>query len=153
MVVSTIPPSFSKYERTKLKSEAKYYIWEEPFIVTKVFPYGAVEIKEESSERTFKVNGHRLRIFNENQDMVNKTMDGMNLTSPTYLPTWGGKYTSYFFFALYIEYIEDNAWIKCGGVGRKFIFPFFWFCFLFVLFLLSNFVFYLFSLKKNSCFQ
>jgi len=87
LVVSTIPPSFSKYERTKLKSEAKYYIWEEPFIVTKVFPYGAVEIKEESSERTFKVNGHRLRIFNENQDMVNKTMDGMNLTSPTYLPT------------------------------------------------------------------
>jgi len=31
--------------------------WEGPFIVTEVFPYGAVEIKEESSERTFKVNG------------------------------------------------------------------------------------------------
>ena len=60
--------------------------WEEPFIVTEVFPYGAVEIKEESSTRTFKVNGHRLRIFNENQDMLNKTMDGMNLTSPSYLP-------------------------------------------------------------------
>jgi len=26
LVVYTIPPSFSKYERTKLKSEAKYYI-------------------------------------------------------------------------------------------------------------------------------
>ena len=37
-------------------------------IVKEVFPYGAVEIKEESSERTFKVNRHRLRIFNENQD-------------------------------------------------------------------------------------
>jgi len=60
--------------------------WEGPYIVTKVFPYGAVEIKEESSARTFKVNGHRLRIFNENQDMLNKTMDGMNLTSPSYLP-------------------------------------------------------------------
>ena len=33
--------------------------------------------KEESSARTFKVNGHRLRIFNENQDMLNKTMDGV----------------------------------------------------------------------------
>ena len=61
-------------------------IWEGPFIVTKVFLYGVVEIKEESSERTFKVNGHRLQIFNENQDMVNKTMDGMNLISPAYLP-------------------------------------------------------------------
>ena len=29
-VVSSIPPSFSKYERTKQKSEAKYYIWEDP---------------------------------------------------------------------------------------------------------------------------
>ena len=35
--------------------------WEGPYIVTEVFPYGAVEIKEESSARTFKVNGHRLR--------------------------------------------------------------------------------------------
>jgi len=60
--------------------------WEGPFIVTKVFHYGAVEIKEESSKRTFKVNGHRLQIFNENQDMVKKTMDGMNLTSPAHLP-------------------------------------------------------------------
>ena len=60
--------------------------WEGPFIVIEVFPYGVVEIKEESSERTFKVNGHHLRIFNENQDMLNKMMDGMNLTSPAYLP-------------------------------------------------------------------
>ncbi|XP_017413126.2 uncharacterized protein LOC108324700 [Vigna angularis] len=60
--------------------------WEGPFIVTQVFPYGAVEIKEESSDRIFKVNGHRLRIFNENQDMLNKTMDGVNLTTPTFLP-------------------------------------------------------------------
>jgi len=60
--------------------------WEGPFMVTEVFPYGAMEVKEESLERIFKVNGHRLRIFNENQDMLNKTVDGMNLTSPAYLP-------------------------------------------------------------------
>ncbi|XP_052735504.1 uncharacterized protein LOC128197488 [Vigna angularis] len=60
--------------------------WEGQFIVTQVFPYGAVEIKEESSDRIFKVNGHRLRIFNENQDMLNKTMDGVNLTTLTFLP-------------------------------------------------------------------
>ena len=31
-VVSAIPPSFSKSERTNLKSEAKYYIWEDPIL-------------------------------------------------------------------------------------------------------------------------
>jgi len=60
--------------------------WKGPFIVTQVFPYGAVDIKEESSERILKVNGHHVQIFNKNQDILNKTMDGMNLTSPVYLP-------------------------------------------------------------------
>ena len=60
--------------------------WEGPFIIIEIFPYGAVEIKEESSNSAFKVNGHRLLIFNENQDMINKTIDEMNLTSPAYLP-------------------------------------------------------------------
>jgi len=46
--------------------------WEGSFIITEIFPYGAVEIKEESSNSSFKVNGHCLRIFNENQDMMNK---------------------------------------------------------------------------------
>jgi len=32
LVISAIPPSFSKYERTKLKSEAKYYIWEDTIL-------------------------------------------------------------------------------------------------------------------------
>ena len=32
LVVSAIPSSFSKYERTKLKSETKYYIWEDPIL-------------------------------------------------------------------------------------------------------------------------
>jgi len=32
LVVYAIPPSFSKYERTKLKREAKYYIWEDPIL-------------------------------------------------------------------------------------------------------------------------
>jgi len=32
LVVSAIPPSLSKSERTKLKSEVKYYIWEDPIL-------------------------------------------------------------------------------------------------------------------------
>jgi len=59
--------------------------WEGHFIVTQVFPYGPMKVKEESSGRIFKVNGHHLRILIENQDMLNKPMDVMNLTSPAYL--------------------------------------------------------------------
>ena len=36
-----------------------------PFIVVNVFPHGAVEIKSEATNKVFKVNGHRLKIFYE----------------------------------------------------------------------------------------
>ncbi|PON59595.1 hypothetical protein PanWU01x14_158070, partial [Parasponia andersonii] len=42
----------------KLKSR-----WSGPFKVTKVHPYGAVELLEENSGRQFKVNGQRLKHF------------------------------------------------------------------------------------------
>ena len=41
----------------KLKSR-----WTGPYTVTKVYPYGAVEISHES-KGTFKVNGHRLKHY------------------------------------------------------------------------------------------
>ena len=41
----------------KLKSR-----WIGPYTITKVFPYGAVEIFDES-KGTFKVNGHRLKNY------------------------------------------------------------------------------------------
>jgi len=30
-----------------------------PFVVTNNFPYGTIEIKSESTDKSFKVNGHR----------------------------------------------------------------------------------------------
>ncbi|XP_024023168.1 uncharacterized protein LOC112092121 [Morus notabilis] len=42
----------------KLKS-----CWSGPFAVTKVFPYGAVELIEEESARKFMVNGQRLKHY------------------------------------------------------------------------------------------
>ena len=35
--------------------------WIGPFVVTNVYPYGAVEIKSQSTDKSFKVNGHRLK--------------------------------------------------------------------------------------------
>ena len=42
--------------------------WTVPFVVKVVYPYGAVEIKNSESGKTFKVNGQRLKPFLENFD-------------------------------------------------------------------------------------
>ncbi|KAK9034764.1 hypothetical protein V6N11_076821 [Hibiscus sabdariffa] len=42
----------------KLKSR-----WSGPFIVHKVYPYGAVEIKKDEDVNIFKVNGQRLKVY------------------------------------------------------------------------------------------
>jgi len=39
--------------------------WTGPYIVSHVFPYGAVEIQDPQSGTTFKVNGHHLKPFLE----------------------------------------------------------------------------------------
>ncbi|RDX89385.1 hypothetical protein CR513_28893, partial [Mucuna pruriens] len=39
--------------------------WNGPFVITNVFPYGAVELKDEVTNSTFQVNGHQLKIFHE----------------------------------------------------------------------------------------
>ncbi|KAM1439543.1 hypothetical protein TB2_012665 [Malus domestica] len=44
----------------KLKSR-----WTGPYVVTKIFPHGAVEISNEAQGNTFKVNGHRLKPYVE----------------------------------------------------------------------------------------
>lgn len=44
----------------KLKSR-----WNGPYVVTKVYPHGAVDISSEINGNTFKVNGHRLKPYLE----------------------------------------------------------------------------------------
>ncbi|RDX71151.1 Retrovirus-related Pol polyprotein from transposon 17.6, partial [Mucuna pruriens] len=36
-----------------------------PFVITNVFRYGVVELKDETTNNTFQVNGHQLKIFHE----------------------------------------------------------------------------------------
>ncbi|KAK8491391.1 hypothetical protein V6N11_073717 [Hibiscus sabdariffa] len=38
-------------------------IWSGPFLVHKVYPYGAVEIKKDEGANIFKVNGQRLKVY------------------------------------------------------------------------------------------
>jgi len=52
---------------------------------------------------------------------------------------------------IHIEYIEDNAWIKCGDVSWI-KYPSY-FCFLFVLFFFSFLILFSIFFKKNSAFN
>ncbi|XP_038904352.1 uncharacterized protein LOC120090708 [Benincasa hispida] len=53
-----------------------------PFEVVNVFPYGAVEIRSLDIGKEFKVNRHRLKIFNEGE--VNLAHLGLVLTLTSY---------------------------------------------------------------------
>ena len=56
--------------------------WVGPFIVTNVFPHGAVEIRNPTSDKVFKVNGHRLKPFYEGFSM--NIVEDVALESPNY---------------------------------------------------------------------
>ncbi|KAK9072086.1 hypothetical protein SSX86_008518 [Deinandra increscens subsp. villosa] len=56
--------------------------WIGPFVVTYVSPHGVVEITSEKTGKTFKVNGHRLKLFYEGFQKVNN--DEMELENPIY---------------------------------------------------------------------
>nr|KYP38608.1 Pol polyprotein [Cajanus cajan] len=60
--------------------------WIGPFVVTNVFLYGTVEIKSESTNKSFKVNGHRLKPFLSNPSLLNAVEEEMSLLDPTTLP-------------------------------------------------------------------
>ncbi|RDX93595.1 hypothetical protein CR513_24128, partial [Mucuna pruriens] len=41
--------------------------WDGPFVITNVFPYGAVELKDECTNNIFQVNGHQIKLFHEDR--------------------------------------------------------------------------------------
>ncbi|KAF1898768.1 hypothetical protein Lal_00000670 [Lupinus albus] len=54
--------------------------------VTNVFPYGAVEISSESTNKIFKVNGHHLKPFLTNPSVVDEIVEEVSLVEPVFLP-------------------------------------------------------------------
>ncbi|XP_042426110.1 uncharacterized protein LOC122013973 [Zingiber officinale] len=49
-----------KWMPGKLKSR-----WEGPFIIANVLPYGVLDLQDPTTGRVFKVNGHRVKLFQE----------------------------------------------------------------------------------------
>ena len=60
--------------------------WIGPFVVTNVYPYGTIEIKSESTDRRFKVNGHRLKPFLSNPSLLDTVVNEISLLDPSHLP-------------------------------------------------------------------
>ncbi|XP_062151973.1 uncharacterized protein LOC133860367 [Alnus glutinosa] len=56
--------------------------WIGPFVVTNIFPHGAVEIQSLATSKVFKVNGHRLKIFYEGFQVEN--VGKLDLEDPIY---------------------------------------------------------------------
>ena len=72
--------------RLKLMAGKLRSKWIGPFIVTQVFPHGAVEIKGETSNKSFKVNGHRLKHFHESPSLVDMLVEEHSLEEPSSEP-------------------------------------------------------------------
>ncbi|XP_031283172.1 uncharacterized protein LOC116141842 [Pistacia vera] len=56
--------------------------WIGPFVVTNVFPHGAVEIQSLATSKVFRVNGHRLKTFYEGFQVENVAR--LDLEDPIY---------------------------------------------------------------------
>ncbi|RDX90309.1 hypothetical protein CR513_27838, partial [Mucuna pruriens] len=56
--------------------------WDGPFIITNIFPYGTVEIRDEPTDKIFKVNGHQLKPFHESPTMMEGDMEDLSLVKP-----------------------------------------------------------------------
>ncbi|RDX72401.1 hypothetical protein CR513_48117, partial [Mucuna pruriens] len=52
-----------------LRKEFKVDQKDGPFVVTNVFPYGIVELRDEANNNTFKVNGHQLKPYHEDSNL------------------------------------------------------------------------------------
>ncbi|KAK2456730.1 hypothetical protein QL285_004071 [Trifolium repens] len=60
--------------------------WIGPFVVTNVFPHGAVEIKSAGTNKVFKVNGQRLKLFHESSMPEEEIVEELSLEKPSYPP-------------------------------------------------------------------
>jgi hypothetical protein len=72
--------------RLKLMAGKLRSKWIGPFVVTNVFPHGAVEIKSAGTNKVFKVNGQRLKLFHESSMPEEETVEELSLEKPSYPP-------------------------------------------------------------------
>ncbi|RDX84770.1 gag-pol, partial [Mucuna pruriens] len=57
--------------------------WDEPFVITNIFPHGAIQLKDEQTNNTFQVNGHQIKPFHEGLAPTINDMEIISLVEPT----------------------------------------------------------------------
>ncbi|RDY09178.1 Tf2-11, partial [Mucuna pruriens] len=57
--------------------------WDRPFVITNVFPNGAVQLQDEHSSSTFQVNGHQIKPFHEGPAPITADVEIISLMEPT----------------------------------------------------------------------
>ncbi|RDX62217.1 hypothetical protein CR513_59471, partial [Mucuna pruriens] len=69
--------------RLKLISGKLRSRWDGPFVITNIFPNGAVQLQDEHSSSTFQVNGHQIKPFHEGPTPITHDMEIISLMEPT----------------------------------------------------------------------
>ncbi|RDY03776.1 Pol polyprotein, partial [Mucuna pruriens] len=69
--------------RLKLIAGKLHSRWDGPFVITNIFPHGAVQLKEEHTNRTFQVNGHQVKPFHEGLAPIGENTKIISLVEPT----------------------------------------------------------------------
>ncbi|RDY13914.1 gag-pol, partial [Mucuna pruriens] len=57
--------------------------WDGPFVITNIFPNGAVQLQDEHRNSTFQVNGHQIKSFHEGPAPTTTDMEIISLMEPT----------------------------------------------------------------------
>ncbi|RDX90371.1 hypothetical protein CR513_27778, partial [Mucuna pruriens] len=57
--------------------------WDGPFVITNVFSYGLVELKDENTNNTFQVNRHQIKLFHESPTPTAGDLETISLMEPT----------------------------------------------------------------------
>ncbi|RDX84806.1 Pro-Pol polyprotein, partial [Mucuna pruriens] len=55
------------------------------FVISNIFPYGVVELRDEANNRNFKVNGHQIKPFHEGPTPKVGEVESILLMEPTFL--------------------------------------------------------------------
>ncbi|RDX62940.1 hypothetical protein CR513_58681, partial [Mucuna pruriens] len=59
--------------------------WYGPFVITNIFPNGAVQLQDEHSSSTFQVNGYQIKPFHEGPAPITHDMEIISLMEPALL--------------------------------------------------------------------
>ncbi|RDX82366.1 hypothetical protein CR513_36860, partial [Mucuna pruriens] len=71
-----------KSKRLKIIAGKLRSRWDGPFVITNIFPHGAVQLKDEHTNRTFQVNKHQVKPFREGLASPKNNMEIISLVEP-----------------------------------------------------------------------